>query len=212
MGQVVTLAAHSHGVDLDGALGTSAVGCLLSHGILFVGRYVPLLGQPLSGCLTAAEAAAVTEHGVAIAVVQHGRLGPYVPTPAAQGAADGDAAVSYLKRIGAPTGLYVYVDVENPDESVSNSVAYAVAWSTAVAGSGIYLPAVYSGPRLIRQSTAAGAAWYATWSSPCFGSLAGFTPNILQFPTGICGSTAVLCGAIVDPDLTQVATGGFWGR
>jgi hypothetical protein len=212
MGHVVTLAAHSHGLDVNGTLGPSTADCLLAHGILFAARYIPLRGQSPSGCLTAAEAAAVTQRGVAIAAVQHGRMGAYEPTPASQGADDAHGAVSYLKSIGAPAGLYVYADVENPDESISNSVAYAVAWSTTVAGSGLYLPAVYSGPRLIRRSTAAGAAWYATWTSPCFGSLAGFRPNILQFPGGVCGSTAALCGMTVDPDLTQVETGGFWGR
>jgi len=150
MASVVPIAANTLGVDIDTPLSGNVASCLNSNSRIFCGRYIPLSGQTCGSnvdCLTAAEAGYLTEYGVAVLVIQHGRTTVYTSDSDAEtyGTNDAAAAVTYLSQIGAPAGLYVYVDVENGNSSVDENSHYATAWANYIAGHGSYYPALYSG-------------------------------------------------------------------
>jgi hypothetical protein len=182
----------------------------------FVGRYIPKDGASATGDLTGAEAAEITENGLAVLVVQHYRGGSYasLAAAAAQGTLDGEKAASYLTGIGAPDGIFVYCDIEHFDNAVnpgSYAVAWADAWATALGSS--YKPAYY-GPENVLENTT--ATWHGLWENiTCFGgALTG--ANISQGAEA-CGTSPgvdLTCGGttlLIDNDTMKTELGGFWG-
>ena len=137
MASVVSILSGASGFDADSVIsGTYAACAATNHSMSFVGRYIPKAGYSAAGDLTSAEAVQITENGLAILVVQHWRGGNYASDAAAasQGTSDGNEAVSYASSIGAPSGMFIYCDVES-FYSHALGAAWAQAWATAVNGS-----------------------------------------------------------------------------
>jgi hypothetical protein len=211
MGSVVSLTSTAVGFDTtDVVSGTYAACAATSHGKSFVGRYVSLTSPEASGDLSSAEATEITENGLAILVVQHCYSDPSFSNYATQGTTDAGVAITNLNAIGAPSGIFVYVDIENFD-TAAHAAAYAKAWATKINGDGTY-KAGYYGPSNVLGDIS-GVTWHGLWENvTCFGgALTG--ANISQGSDACSGGTTLACSASVtiDTDAMLTGLGGFWG-
>jgi hypothetical protein len=182
---------------------------MAGQGYSYCGRYISLSTPELSGDLSGGEVEALTENGIAILVAQHPRGGA---NGGSQGILDAETAISNLNSLGAPSGLFVYCDVEN-FTTFNDAVAYATAWGNKVNASGLYKPGFYGAANILAATT---ASWHGLWeNTTCFG---GALPgaNISQGPEACNGSFGDLktCGGQqlrVDYDTAVTNIGGFWG-
>ncbi len=204
MASVVSILSGAKGFDFNGTItGAYAACAVTNYGMSFVGRYVPLAGISAAGDLTSAEAVQITENGLAILVVQHCHVkGTTFPNYTTQGTTDANAAISYLNGIGAPSGLFVYCDIENFDNA-PDAAAWATAWAQKINASGTYKAAYYGPQNVLTLIT--GPTLHGRWESTGEGPLT--SPNISQ-----AGQSTPSCGTItVDDDTMVTSLGGFWG-
>jgi hypothetical protein len=173
-----------------------------NYGVGFVGRYVSLTSTEASTDLSSAEAVAVTENGLAILVVQHCYSAPSFPNYATQGTTDAATAISHLNAMSAPSGLFVYCDIEN-FPNATDAKNYAQAWANKITLDGTYKPGYY-GPQNVLNLITSGT-FHGLWESTGEGSLTGANISQAGTETPTCGSYAV------DKDTMVTALGGFWG-
>jgi hypothetical protein len=214
MGSVVSLLSGAKGFDTDSVVSGTYAACVATNdSMAFAGRYIPLAGISPTGDLTSAEAVALTENGLAVLVVQHPRGGTYASNSAAatKGTSDGNEAVSYLSGISAPSGIFVYCDIESFD-TAAHAAAWADAWATVVNGSSY--KAAYYGPQNVLGITT--ATWHGRWENvTCFG--AALTGANISQGAEACNSTQgvnLTCGGTtvkIDHDTMVTGLGGFWG-
>ncbi len=207
MGSIVSMASGAHGFDESGHTLTGAyAACAAGQGKGFVGRYVSLTATEASTDLSSAEAVQITENGLAIAVFQHcySRGNTNFANFATQGHTDASTAISHLNAMSAPSGLFVYCDIEN-FVYASDAAAYASAWAAQINASGTYKAAYYGPQNVLILIT--GPTLHGLWENVTnMGALT--SPNISQS-----GSSALSCDASipVDADLMVTSLGGFWG-
>lgn len=205
MGSVVSMTSTAKGFDFDGTITGAYAVCAASspYSMSFVGRYISLTTTEASTDLSSAEAVQITENGLAILVIQHCYAYPLSFTDyATQGATDAATAISHLNAMSAPSGLFVYCDIEN-FPNASAGAAYAQAWANKINASGTY-KAGYYGPQNILDLIT-GGTFSGRWESTGEGALTN--PNISQ-----AGQSTPSCGTLlVDDDAMVTSLGGFWG-
>jgi hypothetical protein len=128
------------GFDTSAALSAAQAATLAQAGYRFAIRCIGYAEVPVSEPLTAPEVAALHGAGLAVSVYQTYRnTGSFT---AAQGASDGNFAVSQVAALGGPAGMVIWYDMEGtyPDTLYD----YLSGWGTAV-GTGGYLAGLYCG-------------------------------------------------------------------
>lgn len=117
---------------------------LADNGILGVARYVPREAALVAGNITKPEIQAILQY-LSLYFVQHCPLSGFMLN-AALGQAYGAYAVTYLKLIGAPALVSVFLDLEGVAAAAKDVdvIGYANAWWEQV-NSGGYTPGIYIG-------------------------------------------------------------------
>lgn len=205
MGNVVTISSGVKGFDVGFQVITAAyAACIVQspYNMGFVGRYVSLSTTEAPTDLSAAEVLHCTENGLAIAVFQHCYSAPSFPNYATQGTTDATTAISHLDAMGAPSGLFVYCDIEN-FSTAANAAAYAQAWANKINASPKYW-AGYYGPQNV-LNLISGGTFHGLWENSGQGPLTGANISQSGQVTPTCGSFAV------DKDTMLTSLGGFWG-
>lgn len=144
-GHVFTAPDRVRGFDANQTITPAAAAAFHSHGYRFCVRYVRR-DTPHAADLTSDEAAALLDAGLGFMVVQHVESETSWTPTSDKGAAFGGTAASEADRIGVPSGVTVWcdlegVDVETPAEQI---VDYCNQWHSAVAGAG-FIPGLYVG-------------------------------------------------------------------
>ncbi len=206
MGSVVSILSGAKGFDESGyaITGAYAACAATNYGMSFVGRYISLTVGEQSGDLTSAEAVQITENGLAILVVQHCYSAPSFTNYAAQGKTDAQTAISNLDNMVAPSGLFVYCDIEH-FLTFDDGAAYAQAWGTEINASGTYKAGYYGDQTILNLIT--GVTWHGLWENVAnMGALTG--ANISQG-----AATTLSCDTSIgiDTDAMVTGLGGFWG-
>lgn len=142
------------GFDADTIVKASDAAEFVSQGFRFCLRYIS--HDPLQGPsdLSALEAVALLNAGLALMPVQHVRQQPWGPTKDL-GGMDGVCAAYHSFVIGFPAGVNLWCDLEGigagvPDQQV---IGYCNAWFDAVAAAG-YVPGIYVGADCILNGQA----------------------------------------------------------
>jgi len=144
-GHVFTVPPGVRGFDVNAPLTADSAAAFSRHGYRYAIRYVRR--QPKHKYdLTADEANAILDTGLALGVVQHVEsAGAWTPT-ADKGAANGEVAAEEATAIGIPAGVCVWCDLEGvargtPADAV---IDYCNRWHAAVAAAG-FVPGLYVG-------------------------------------------------------------------
>ena len=143
-GHVATVPSGVRGFDANQTITRSIAAAFHQHGYRFCVRYVRR-GTPKSFDLTASEAEGLLSAGLALSVVQHVAREGWVPT-AALGLQYGSIAASETQRIGVPSGIVLWCDLEGvlPGTDAGAVRDYCNNWHSAVAAAG-YVPGLYVG-------------------------------------------------------------------
>ena len=144
-GRVEAAPSGLKGFDVDTPLPASEAQAFRAKGYDFCVRYVGRT-EMRPGCdLTADEAQAILDAGLALMIVQHVLDPGWNPT-AELGAQYGANAAAFAKDIGVPAGVNVWCDLEcvSPEASADDVIAYCTAWHAAVSAAG-YVPGLYVG-------------------------------------------------------------------
>lgn len=124
----------SIGCDTSWKLDAPKAAALVSAGMRFVARYVPLHAGSAAAALDRAELELLTAAGLGVQIVQYGRVGDWT---AETGRADGAIAAHAAAAAGAPEGMLVWMDLEGVLPSVEATIAYANAWAAACLAGGM---------------------------------------------------------------------------
>lgn len=121
----------------------------LSLGFSFCLRYVSRQAVEPPGDLSAAEAAAILNAGLALMPVQHVARAGWVPS-GALGTTNGQNAATHTGNIGFPPGVNVWLDLEGVSASASHQavIDYCNAWFREVESAG-FAPGIYVGASAI---------------------------------------------------------------
>ena len=122
------------GFDCLAPVSTQMAQAAVQAGYQFAVRYVDNL--------TAAEIDGILGAGLALMLVKEGTgNGNYTP---ANGTSDGNQTVQLARNLGIPSGMAIFVDVEDTGTSNANVQQYLTNWYAAVNEAG-YVPAIYVG-------------------------------------------------------------------
>jgi hypothetical protein len=133
------------GFDCNTALTADLARRFFDHGYRFAVRYIRR-SQLHNYDLSASEAIAILDGGLALMAVQHVESAEsWVPT-AQKGATFGATAVGDAQRIGLPAGTMVWCDLEGVKVGTptADTIEYCNTWHRAVEAGG-YLPGLYIG-------------------------------------------------------------------
>lgn len=133
------------GFDANCTIHRDDAAAYVAHGYRFVVRYVRRQVEHAFD-LTAEEAQAILDAGLALMVVQHVESeSAWTPTPE-KGAANGLVAAQEAAAAGVPPGVNVWCDLEGvaSDVPAAQVALYCNRWHAAVAAAG-YVPGLYVG-------------------------------------------------------------------
>jgi Domain of unknown function (DUF1906) len=144
-GRVVAAADGALGFDANQRISEEAAKKFKANNFKFCVRYLSLNPKQGKNDLTVKEANGILSAGLGLMPVQHVRAGSWRPT-AAMGSGDGKHAVKHAQDIGFPSGVCVWVDLEDVDQSskFADVMAFVTSWAGHVSGAG-YRPGVYVG-------------------------------------------------------------------
>ncbi|KUR72073.1 DUF1906 domain-containing protein [Novosphingobium sp. FSW06-99] len=148
----------ARGFDCDSVLAVSGrAAAFKAQGFTFAVRY---LARETPGVddLSAAEATAILDAGLALMAVQHVTPGVWHPTPPL-GNAYGASAVRQARACGLPQGVCLWLDLESVARGTAQTdiVGYCNAWFAAVRAGG-FRPALYVGADCGLDANALGTA------------------------------------------------------
>src|SRR5580658_3939602 len=103
-GRVAAAASGLIGFDIDEPLNLATARNYAAQGFKFCARYVSREPQIGAGNLTADEASAILQAGLALMVVQHPPIAGWTPTPQL-GQAWGENAARHAADVGLPPGV-----------------------------------------------------------------------------------------------------------
>ncbi len=134
----------AQGFDTDSALDPVTAMALKASGFGFAVRYLSRTTPENPSDLTAAEAALILAAGLALMAVQHCPRPGWAPS-AMLGQSYGQAAVANAQVIGLPSGMTVWLDLEEVVSyaSVADTIAYVNTWAEIVGAQ--YVPGLYVG-------------------------------------------------------------------
>jgi hypothetical protein len=139
---------------------------------------------------------------LAILVVQHCYKPVTFTDYATQGTTDAETAITNLNNMAAPSGLFVYCDIENFPNATAGA-EYTQAWANRINASGTYKAGYYGPQNILNLIT--GGTFHGRWESTGEGPLTN--ANISQS-----GQETPTCGTfLVDKDSMVTSLGGFWG-
>jgi hypothetical protein len=141
---VITAPPSTKGFDCNTALNRRTIEVLRKAGYNFGLRYAPRL-HAATHDLTASEAIAMLQGGLALMVVQHVEAGEWIPS-AQKGHDYGAVAAQHCLDCGISAGTMCWLDLESVDtHSPAKAVIdYCNNWYTHVAKAG-FTPGVYVG-------------------------------------------------------------------
>jgi hypothetical protein len=153
-GTVVSAPSGVLGFDTDGIVTPGTAALFVADGYRFCIRYVSRVQAQGASDLTASEALAILQAGLALSVVQHPRFAGWTPSREL-GSQDGSRAAQHAIGIGFPPGVNIWCDLEGvapatPPEIV---IDHCNAWFDAVSASG-YVPGIYVGADAILEGDA----------------------------------------------------------
>jgi Domain of unknown function (DUF1906) len=144
-GHVFTAPTNTRGFDADATIKPNVAAAFLDHGYRFCIRYVRR--QKVHAFdLSTNEAAGILDAGLGLMLVQHVESETAWTPTGEKGAANGAVAASEADRIGVPSGVTLWCDLEGvavgtPAQDV---IDYCNEWHSAAAGGG-YVPGLYVG-------------------------------------------------------------------
>jgi hypothetical protein len=193
------------GVDSSSACTSSAIECLLSSGISFVGRYYSRTTHIEGKKLTASEAQLISNAGLQLVTVYEDGPTSYSYFSASRGADDAAGALAQAAAIGQPAGSAIYFTVDYDaasSEIAGNITAYFEAIANAL---GDYHVGVYGSGSVCAAITDAGYATYA-WLAQSTGwsGYSDFTAWAIKQ-----GAEGSVCGLNSDTDTAQGDFGAF---
>jgi hypothetical protein len=193
-------------VDIDEPLDQTTCTLFRSRGIRGVWRYL--------SDLTTGEVATIIASGLILYFVNHSRLPGWIPS-AAEGALDAKADIANLQRLGVPTGVHVFFDLEGVGggaASVANLIAHLSAYASAITAAG-YTPAIYVGDQsLLTSAQLYALAFFLYWHS------ASHVVDVTGAEAGPECGWSVYQGSIIEVKLFNVTidwdfvSGDFHGR
>lgn len=135
----------ARGFDTDTALTSETAGAFTSDGFQFAIRYLTRDGPEQDTDLTAQEALAILQAGLALMAVQHVPAAGWVPS-AKLGLEQGHWAAVNAKSVGMPPGVSIWLDLEGVADGTPAAavMAYCDSWYEVVLAAG-YLPGLYVG-------------------------------------------------------------------
>lgn len=134
----------TQGFDTDSALDAATAMALKANGFGFAVRYLSRTTPENPSDLTAAEATLILAAGLALMAVQHCPRPGWAPS-ATLGQSYGRAAVANAQLIGLPSGIILWLDLEEVASYVSaaDTIAYVNTWAEVVGAQ--YAPGLYVG-------------------------------------------------------------------
>jgi len=144
-GHVYTAPAGLLGFDTAKAIKPAVASAFFNHGYRFCVRYVRRdKAHPFD--LSADEAQGILEVGLGLMVVQYVESEESWKPSASKGAAQGAMAGSEANRIGVPSGVTLWCDLEGVavGTSATDVIDYCDHWHQAVATAG-FVPGLYVG-------------------------------------------------------------------
>lgn len=154
------------GFDANTPISASAAQAFLAKGYRYAIRYVGRR-QMKPHDLSSGEAKTILQAGLALMPVQHVELPGWSPT-AALGTEYGINAGRFTKQLGFPSGVCVWLDLEevSDDSTAADVIAYCNAWYDAVTTAG-FTPGIYVGynPGLTGQQLYANLRFKHYWGA-----------------------------------------------
>ena len=143
-GHVFTADDGLKGFDVNGPVSAAAAASAVAAGYRFCVRYVRRQ-QAHSYDLSSGEAKRLLAAGLGLMVVQHVAPGEWTPT-ATKGTRYGKVAADEATRLGLPSGVAVWCDLESVARATPKRqvIDYCNRWHAAVAGRG-FIPGLYVG-------------------------------------------------------------------
>jgi hypothetical protein len=193
------------GVDSSSACTSSAIECLQSGGISFVGRYYSRTTHIEGKKLTASEAQLISNAGLQLVTVYEDGPTSYSYFSASRGSEDAAGAVAQAAAVGQPAGSAIYFTVDYDaadDEIAGNITAYFEAIAAALDG---YQAGVYGSGAVCTAIMNAGLATYA-WLAQSTGwsGYSEFTGWAIKQ-----GAEGSVCGLDSDTDTARGDFGAF---
>lgn len=144
-GTVAAAKTGAQGFDSDTVLTAGLAQALFAAGFRFAVRYLSRTAPQHNGDLSAAEAAAILDAGLALMPVQHVSRAGWAPS-AALGRQYGLAAAQNAQAVRLPAGVTVWLDLEGVASyaTAAETIAYCNAWAGEVAVAG-FDPGLYVG-------------------------------------------------------------------
>lgn len=144
-GHVFTAPGGVRGFDANVTITADMAAAFARHGYRFVLRYVRRKAKHAYD-LTAAEARAILDAGLALGVVQHVESAESWSPTAAKGTTNGKIAAKEATAIGIPAGVCVWCDLEGvaTRTAAQSVIDYCNSWHSAVAAAG-FVPGLYVG-------------------------------------------------------------------
>jgi hypothetical protein len=135
------------GFDTDTVLTDAMAAAFVANGFRFAIRYLSRERPEAGGNLTATEAEAILNAGLALMAVQHVSEAGWIPGDAL-GRQYGTSAAANARTVGFPSGVNIWLDLEGVGYGTSPGqiARYCEAWFTAVSDAG-YVPGLYVGAR-----------------------------------------------------------------
>lgn len=146
-GSIQAAPSGSKGFDSDTVLTNATAAAFVADGFRFAVRYLSRDRPETEGNLSATEAAAILNAGLAVMAVQHVSAEGWIPTEDL-GQQYGVSAAADARTVGFPRGVNIWLDLEGVGYgSTARQVAdYCTAWFAAVSDAG-YAPGLYVGAR-----------------------------------------------------------------
>ena len=143
--ETATAAIGEKGFDTDMVLEETSLDAFYAQGFRYAIRYLPNINSSPTGNLSKEEANTIRSAGLALMPVQHAQSTGWQPTQQL-GQENGALAAQQAIDCGLPTGICVWMDLQNVDEAASadDIIAYCNAWFTQVSNGG-FLPGIYIG-------------------------------------------------------------------
>jgi hypothetical protein len=144
-GHVISAPDGVRGLDTTERITSTVAAALHDHGYRFCVRYVRR-DQPHASALNPAEANTLLRSGLGLMLVQYVESDSAWTPSAAKGTANGSIAASEAVKLGIPSGVTIWCDLEGvavgtPRKGV---IDYCNRWYKTVSGDG-YVPGLYVG-------------------------------------------------------------------
>jgi hypothetical protein len=144
-GHVFSAPDGVRGVDTTERITSTIAAALHDHGYRFCVRYVRR-DKPHASALNPAEANTLLRSGLGLMLVQYVESDSAWSPSAAKGTANGSVAASEAGKLGFPSGVTIWCDLEGVAVGTPRQVVidYCNRWYGAVNGAG-YVPGLYVG-------------------------------------------------------------------